>query len=331
MTAGPDMPGNEPTLCVDDQRAIDALVEAGFDARLVNDRASVGGSSGGGIDPRRIKAVNNLLGLMNDYPVDDCEPALLDATLARIDRLEDERAARLNFDVRQEEAHSSGGGGRRIRMPDFITVAAVILIGVGILWPTLSVVRQKSMDDACANNMRQVGMGLSNYAADNNGAIPMARAGIGGFGGLGATGASWDTVPNALNFRPLIEGGYCEHHHLNCPGHEEDQIGPSYSYRWQNPQAPVQWHAGRSTPVFADRNPVIDAVRNGRVIAVISGSINHGGRGQNVLINDGQVIWLKEPVFVSSGRRDNIWLPNGVEELRPGELPREVLDVFLAH
>lgn len=330
MSTGSDMPGTEPTLSVDDQRAIDALMEAGFDARLMNTRASGSLASGGGVDPRRINAVNNLLGLMNDYPVDDCEPALLDATLARIDRLEDDRAERLNFDVRQEEAQSISSG-RRIRLPDFITVAAVILIGVGILWPTLSVVRQKSMDGACANNMRLVGMGLSNYAADNGGAIPMARAGLGAFGASGALGASWDTVPNALNFRPLIEGGYCEHHHLNCPGHEEDQIGPSYSYRWQNPQAPVQWHAGRSTPVLSDRNPVIDAVRNGRVIAVISGSINHGGRGQNVLINDGQVIWLKEPVFVSSGRRDNIWLPNGVEELRPGELPQEVLDVFLAH
>src|SRR5262245_49979945 len=253
MTAGSEMPGSEPTLSVDDQRALDALVDAGYDARLVNPR-----STDGAADARRVEAAAKLLGLMKDYPVEDCEPALIDATLARIDRLEDDHAARLRFDSRQDESREFFRG--RIRMPDFITVAAVILIGVGILWPTLSTFRQKSIDLTCANNMRVVGMGLSSYAADNNGAIPMARAGLGG---------TWDTVANVLNLKPLVDGGYCEHGHLNCPGHQEEQIGPSYSYRWQNPQAPVQWNAGRTTVVLGDRNPVIDAARVGQMIPAL--------------------------------------------------------------
>src|SRR5204863_9994414 len=112
-------------------------------------------------DQKRAAAVSNLLGLMRDYPVEDCEPALIDATLARIDRYEDQQAARLNFDVQQDQPKGLfGGRGRRIRMPDFITVAAVILIAVGVGWPVLNNVRQKSMEMACSNNMRQVGYAL---------------------------------------------------------------------------------------------------------------------------------------------------------------------------
>ena len=310
---GPDPgPGAhpEPTLSPADQRAVDALVETGFDPRAVEPAEPS--------DRARVQRLSNLLGLMKDYPVEDCEPALIDATLAGIDRFENQRAARLNFDIHQEEVQRETRG-RRIRLPDFITVAAVILIAVGILWPTLTSVRQKSVDMACANNMRQVGYGLRNYSVDNNDAIPMAAAGVGG---------TWDTIANVLNLRPLVDGNYCKRADLDCPGHHHEDYGPSYSYRWQLPGAPVHWNSGKVTVVLGDRNPLIDAVRSGRLIPALSMSMNHGGRGQNVLASDSSVMWLDEPII---GQTDNIWLPDGVNELRFGVLPREPMDVFLAH
>src|SRR5438552_15003836 len=98
----------EPALSPADQRIVDALMESGFDSAAMEMPAQA--------DQKRAAAVSNLLGLMRDYPVEDCEPALIDATLARIDRYEDQQAARLNFDVQQDQPKGLfGGRGRRIR------------------------------------------------------------------------------------------------------------------------------------------------------------------------------------------------------------------------
>src|SRR4051812_20186723 len=97
------------TLSPDDQRVLDALVEAGFDPSMIESPSPAAKA--------RVDAISSLLGAMKDYPVDDCEPALIDATLARIDRYERERAAQFSFDMQQEKA--ARGSGRRIRMPDF--------------------------------------------------------------------------------------------------------------------------------------------------------------------------------------------------------------------
>src|SRR4051812_46544047 len=87
------------TLSPDDQRVLDALVEAGFDPSMIESPSPAAKA--------RVDAISNLLGVMKDYPVDDCDPALIDATLARIDRHECERAAQFSFDVQQEKANRS--------------------------------------------------------------------------------------------------------------------------------------------------------------------------------------------------------------------------------
>ena len=82
------------------------------------------------------------------------------------------------------------------------------------------------------------------------------------------------------------------------------------------------------TLVLGDRNPVIDAVKSGRVINAGTISLNHPRRGQNVLTNGGVVIWLRKPVV---GGADNIWLPKGVVFLREGDQHTDPSNVFLAH
>jgi hypothetical protein len=223
----------------------------------------------------------------------------------------------MNLTEKMEQGGAEQRRGFRIRMPDFITVAAVILIAVGVFWPVLHSMRNKSIDTACANNLRMVGFGLSQYAADYDGAMPMATAGLGG---------SWESVRNMLNLRPLLDGGYCERGCMNCPGHHPEQ-GASYSYRMQSPDAPVGWETGRATVALGDANPLIVGFIAGREVSPFSMSLNHGGRGQWVLINDGATLWLELPVI---GQADNIWLPNGASGLKPGLRPADALDVFLA-
>ncbi len=295
-----------PDLSPDDQRVLDALVDAGF--------STDGLEAPTPTVRKRAAAAASLFELLEDYPVEDADDTLIHATLARIDRLEDGRATRMNFN----EVALGETGRRRVRLPDFISVAAVILIGASIVWPLTSHLRQRSIDTGCSSNLQQMAVGFSQYAMDYNGAMPTARAGVFSEWTLGAR--------NAINLKPLLQGSYCESGHLDCPGNEG--FADSYSYQFQVTGHRPRWSAGSSTVVLGDRNPLIDAVRRGQVIGALTVSINHGGRGQFVLSSDGRTIWLRQPVV---GTNDNIWLPGGVIFLRSGDRLTDPTDVFLAH
>lgn len=312
-------------LSPDDQRLLDALLEAGFD------RARLSRTLGRALtaqDHQRLAALSRLMGFLDDYPVDDAEPALLHAALARIDRHEDETARRLRFDVAMDD--QAARRGFRIRLPDFVTVAAIVLIAVGVLWPVLGSMRNSAMDAACANNLRSVGYGFSQYSNDNNGSLPYAMAGPVG---------TWETLRNAMNLNPMVQGGYCDAGHMNCPGHRHLEGGaiaagePSYSYRWFSQRGLNRWNTSRVTVILGDLNPLVDAARSGWEAPPLSVSVNHGGRGQNVLTTDGATLWLEQPLIGGAGKggSDNIWIPNSAPSLRPGIEPDDDTDVFLVH
>lgn len=319
----PLQPTHEPRLSADDQRLLDALMESGFDRNYLSAVTRA--------DNRRLDAIGSTLGLLRDYPVDDANETLIHATLARIDRHEVALAERLSFSSQRAAAAAAVEEASerrwRLRLPDFITVAAVILIGVGVCWPMLHSMRQQSMTLACANNIRNLGYAFGQYAADFNGAVPMAMAG---------PSLTWDKVSNVLNLEPLISGNYCEHNHLDCPGHHQRTTATpglnaaptsSYSYRIFPNGAPTGWGTMRVTVILGDLNPVVDAAQAGRYVSPLSISLNHGGRGQNVLWSDGSDLWLPQPMV---GRGDNIWLPHGASRLQGGERPADELDVFLS-
>jgi hypothetical protein len=307
--------GELPELSSDDRRWLDALVEAGFDADALEPLSDV--------DRRRVQRLVSMFQLLHDYPVEEADDALLDATLARISRFDREHAGRMTLDPETAELALEAKRGRRrllrVPLPDFITVAAMLLIVAGVGWPILNNVRQNSLDAHCANNLRTMGIGFADYASDYDGAVPMAEAGMHN---------TWSSLAhNVINLRPMLDGGYCDLGHLDCPGHE-GEVGESYSYQWQVSRAPAGGSNVRISVLLGDRNPIIDAVRNGTFAPPLSISLNHGGRGQNVLWSDGAIVWLSEPVV---RRSDNIWLPTGVRELRDGVPADDPSDTFLAH
>ncbi len=295
-----------------DQRIVDTLVDAGFDADAIESPD----------DRRRVDAVTSLFELLEDYPVEDGDDTLVHATLARIDRHEDKRSARMTFAGSPME----GKPGRRLRLPDFISVAAVILIGASVVWPVATHMRQRSIRIGCESNLRTVGMAMGQYYGDWQ-AVPTVRTGL--------FEAWMPRAKNAVNLNPLMDYDYCDPSHLHCPGHE-GLFGDSYSYQFQTAGRQPTWAGVRITVLLGDRNPVIDAVRMGQFIQALAASINHAGRGQNVLSTDGSTTWLVQPV-VGSG--DNIWLPDRVHlpggiritTLRPGDKLTDPADVFLAH
>lgn len=296
-----------PELSPADQRIVDAFIEAGFNAEVIESPSPD--------DRRRTAALTSLFELLEDYPVEDGDSTLVHATLARIDRHEHNRAARMSFNNAAMEA--DGRPRRRLRLPDFISVAAVILIGASVIWPVSTRIRQHSIDLGCDNNLRVLASAFDQYAGDWGGAVPTAQAGL---------FQTWTPdAKNAINLKPLIDQGYCNTGHLRCPGNELP--GESYSYQFQTDGFHPHWGVSRMTVLLGDRNPLVDAARAGQVIATLSGSLNHGGRGENVLCSDGTTQWLVRPVVAG----DNIWLPGTVTFLREGDRPTDPGDVFLAH
>jgi hypothetical protein len=293
----------------DDRRLLDQLIEHDFDPEALGPLSAS--------DRARVDALLNLFGLLNDYPVEDPEDALVHATLALVDRHERDRSVRMSLEARSGRTRGRGIAGR---VPDLVTVAAVLLIGVSVVWPLASMVRRHGIDTGCANNMRVLGNAFAAYAAEYDNAMPVVQAGLGAGG--------WDDFRNILHLRPLIEYGYCDEGHFDCPGHRDhDRYSASYSYRWQDPANLQTWGVGPRTVTLGDRNPVVDAALAGRVVPALSISINHGGRGQNVLQSDGSVDWLDEPRL----GRDNIWLPDGHLKLEAGARPTSPNDTFLTH
>lgn len=297
-----------------DARVLDVLVEAGFNEDSIAHLPEQ--------DRSRGARVLTLMGLLNDYPIEDDGEGdaemLVHATLARIDQFEDARAVRMTVDPESAEV----AGGRRFRLPDFVSVAAVLLVSAGVLFPIVNHVRGWSVDLRCASSMRQAGQAFGQYAGDNRGSLPMAMAGL---------GPSWDRARHTRNLDPLVDGGYCETACLCCPGLDhpgpDDDLDARYSYQWLAGAAQLDGGA-KVTVIVGDRNPLIDAFRSGVLHQhALTISLAHGGRGQNVLLDDGSTRWLDSPVL---GPGDNIWLPAGLAEIKPGAKTDSREDVFLA-
>lgn len=221
-------------------------------------------------------------------------------------------------------ADFSGGSSRRgIKLLDVVGVAAMVLVGASVLWPTFQSVRSAASQSACASRQAGMAMAFGQYSSDNRASLPMATASI--------AGSTWWNVgtprqSNSANLFTLARTGYSTVSQLTCCGNpdgracqvtlgdkaEDWQRLEEVSYSFRNMfahQRPTMDTQGRWV-VLADRSPVVIAARRGdRVIFVNQNSPNHAGRGQNILFNDGSSTWSIRPVVEG----DNIWLPGRLE------------------
>ncbi|RLS46224.1 MAG: hypothetical protein DWH86_03530 [Planctomycetota bacterium] len=156
-------------LCDADMRVLDFLAEHGFDASKVPLLPAE--------DQPRAMALVRQMQVLDVYPADDSDSSLVDATLARIDRWEAASEASMRI---------QSGRLRNFRLSDFVSVAALILVGVGVLLPIAARIRAQSLSTVCANNMRSLYGGLDNYARDHGGLLP-AVASFGNIGSLFST------------------------------------------------------------------------------------------------------------------------------------------------
>ena len=147
----------------DDARVLDQLAEEGFDPARIESLSDA--------DRPRGEAINNLLGLLDQYPVEDASDELIDATLARVNRAEEERNERMNFGV--ASANAGQLSGRRWRFPDLFATAALILIAVGVIWPVANTLQKSRGVAQDHSNLVENHEGLSTFASANNGVTPM--------------------------------------------------------------------------------------------------------------------------------------------------------------
>ena len=287
-------------LCKEDADILDQLVEVGFEINQLE-----------GLTHEQEQRARNILvtlGFLQAYPVEDASDALVDATLARIDQYESHREARLQVVTPELE---TAGSGFRIRMPDFVSIAAMVLIAISVFAMVSKNSRDQSMSNQCASNMAMVGHGLAEYAFDHNGEMPTtdAPAVASVFGGL---------IPQRTNPNKLVADGYCSEHHISCPACGDGE--GSFSYQTQSAE---KWDAirnrGKVIIIMSDRNPILEKMLQGQKFNPLALSENHGSLGQNQLRDDGSTLPLMGLPIVG---QDRIWILDG---------DNRGIDIFLTH
>lgn len=303
-----------PALCEDDRDALDALVLAGFDPGRVP-----------GALRARAERLRSLRDLVSSATGVRASATLGDRVLDTIARTQEP----IRFETRRV----------RIRLADIVSVAALLLIGASLVLPVVGAVRDQQNQAMCANNMLASALGLSNYAADNRGALPVVSAGF--------SGGPWWNVgdprsSNSANLFLLARGQYVAMDDLACAG---NRLAPtlladasaqdwraldevSYAYRIMRGARAAHWSEPRRFVVMSDRSPVVVRAVRGYAIDPRENSPNHEGRGQEILLNDGSARWLDSPMVTA---RDNLWLPRPIEDaIRrfEGDAPADTLSGY---
>jgi hypothetical protein len=284
------MSQHEPNLDPRDAHIVDQLVHAGWDPSKVTTASSQ--------DADALRALARIGTLLDRYPTPVPDEALIDATLLSVERADAERSERMVLT-------DAPIARTRWRLPDFVSVAACVLLLVGVAVPMANQVRSTSSRVLCANGFRELGSAFTAYSTDSKGNLPMA-AGLGSMLNAGPSGDLPTSVSadTAQAVRVLADKGYCRPGCLHCAGARQ------LSFRVPLHASHVRITTLVLSPLAADANPILLSPK----VGIKSSSPNHGGDGQNVLFSDGAVIWKPLP-FINVGpeaRLDNMWTLRGV-------------------
>jgi len=226
------------------------------------------------------------------------------------------------------------------RMREMIAVAACLVLLVGVAVPGMAAVRDRAQRAMCASNLATVFQGVSSYqqACDS---LPYA-------GQLAR--ASWlpgadSAAPFASNSRHpylLVKLKHAKPKDFLCPGRCDDERVPAEHAETRDDFAEARDMsydslnlAGTSPNVrppkalayMSDANPLfVNARFNDTVDPSKTNSPAHRGRGQTVLKLDGNVQFVRTPVYAGN---DNLWTIRDVRSYRGVEAPTSPDDAFL--
>jgi hypothetical protein len=294
-------------LCDDDHDAMELLVGSGYAAERVP----------GGVRTRARKQMEllSLLDTLDGASSVDGRERLVSKTLARVQSTIDGQETRMLLE-------SSPSKVRRRGLSELISVAAMLLLGGAVLVPMVSAMREYGRRAECQSNMMAAGLGFGAYAKDFREMLPLASE--------SRAGTEWWRVgdpsrSNSANLFTLARTSYAKLSDLACAGNPEACASPesagamdwrsinqvSYSYQNMFAVERTRWTQPSTVVVIADRSPIIPLAMLGQAFDPMANSLNHEGRGQTVLFNDGSSRFLRTPVLE---HKDNIYLPRILEE-----------------
>lgn len=245
-------------------------------------------------------------------------------------------AALTPAEIGRSDGADGGVGERRSRftLVQFFAVAASIALVLSVLFPTMQRRHDERIQAGCGLRMRDLGLGLAQYATEYDGAFPRVD---------GQRSANWLNQPQRRHFIPLLRLNLVAPSALYCPTtgqleidneairRELESFLQRADLRFYAVQHPGAGGADASRtvrmPVVGDENPLFS---RGQVAPHADDSANspaHRGHGQNVLFNDGSAEFLSSPRF---RELDNIWRPEGrIPNYTGTEAPTSATDSFL--
>jgi len=305
------------------------------------------------------KTLKRALAPLDEMPREACPDELVDRTVAS---LMDRAHADSSEDRLEKLLVTEQTAPTRIRIPfwrnwgDIATVAAVLVLFVGIVLPALGHARQKYQQQRCQTQLSSVHNAMASYVSDHDGQMPRVPV---------APGSPWWKVgyqgaANHSNTRGpwlLVKEGYVDPNRFICPGRPEsrelrfdtlevanynDFPGATYihfSIRIGCPESKQQGLTGRRV-ILADRNPLSEKLPTDYSAQfalklchelMTSNSANHNRRGQNVLFCDGSVEFTRRR-NTSISEDDIYTLSNMTDgcEISGCEVPSCETDAFLA-
>lgn len=302
-----DFQDNVPKLTPLDANALDHIAADGFDADAAPGLE--------GNDQARGEAVVSLLSLLEAYPVEPLseeeEQTLIDATMARIRRAEDDRRDRMRMDNQPVML----GRGLRFRIAEALAVAAVLAMATAAIWSFGTTARSRALSARTHHNLGELHAGMSGFQDANDGNRPLMDAPRPVAKLLGGRDAQ------LLDLQRVADQGHCNPNYLRNP--RRPAAGPhGFSYATlSRDQRPHLDHA--KVILVGDRNPALAGLLAGRTYEVaMDESAIHTRltRRPSVLFSDGHT----EDLVDAACEGDCIWAVD------PAPAPAPI-EVFLAH
>jgi hypothetical protein len=282
-----------------------------------------------------------------------CPDELAEQTIWRLSNLARSSQLRLQQLLADEQARGVTAKSRLwYNLGGMLAAAAVIVFVAGVLITPLRFARQKSWQQRCQMQLRQIWQGINNYSSDHDGKLPAVAT---------ATGAPWWKVgyqgkenhSNTRHLWLLVKGDYVNPTAFVCPGRSQGralQFDASevqyyndfparryitYSFPIRYGKSTKQYSAGQV--LISDLNPLFERLpqnysksfklKLNKDLLTLN-STNHNRCGQNVLFRDGGVKFVKmRRIGIAE---DDIFTLQNTDIYEGIEVPSYEADAFLA-
>lgn len=245
----------------------------------------------------------------------------------------------------------------RTNISDMVAVAAVLLAVFSLAFPSLGKIRQVAWRNGCESRLNTVGAGMISYGNDNDGTLPYASTSA-------EQGSPWWKIgeqgpknhSNTRHIWLLVKDDYVPAKNFVCPGRKDSravdtqkaQISKfmdfpsrqaiSFSFIYMCDERAKRSH-NPADVIMSDLNPVFESVFAqpaaydkddfGKIfvsdLLLEMMSTSHAGKGQNVLLRNGSISFIKERIVDG----DDIFTIKDTEFYSGKEAPCDNDDIFL--